>query len=260
MTANQESFRREAIAVLDQSAALNFTRDSLITEHLPVVKLVAKRLTAKLPPWIEADDVHSAGVMGLIDAAARYDERRGVKFRSYAEIRVHGAIVDYLRSLSWAPRGLHRRAKEIDAARSAIEQQTCGTATVAELANELGISVDECHQLLIRVDKLALDQVDTVTADQRTSPASVASDECDPLKRLEAKALLELVWRAVEGLPERESMVLWLYYYEELTMKEIGAIINVNEARVSQLRSKAIATLRLSVQQALRCEHQELPA
>lgn len=131
---------------------------------------------------------------------------------------------------------------------------------MAELANELGISVDECHQLLIRVDKLALDQVDTVTADQRTSPASVASDECDPLKRLEAKALLELVWRAVEGLPERESMVLWLYYYEELTMKEIGAIINVNEARVSQLRSKAIATLRLSVPQALRCEHQELPA
>jgi RNA polymerase sigma factor for flagellar operon FliA len=260
MSANKESFPRKPIAALDQASAFHCTRDSLITEHLPVVKLVAKRLTAKLPPWIEPDDVHSAGVMGLIDAAAKFDERRGVKFRSYAEIRVHGAIVDYLRSLSWAPRGLHRRAKEIDAARLAIEQQNCGTATVAELANELGISVDDCHKLLMRVDKLALDQVDSIGVDSRSSLASVASHDCDPLKRLEGKALFELVWRAVEALPERESMVLWLYYYEELTMKEIGAVINVNEARVSQLHSKAIATLRLSVKQALPSEHPKLPA
>jgi len=258
MAANEQTIVRDTFAAFDQPDSLQATRDALITEHLPVVRLVARRLAAKLPPWIEVDDVHSAGVMGLVDAAAKYDKRRGVKFRTYAEIRVHGAIVDYLRSLSWAPRGLHRRAKEIDAARLAIEQQTCSTATVADLANELDISIDDCHQLLMRVEKLAVDQVDSLAADSRTSQGPAASDACDPLKQLEGKSLLELVWRAVESLPERESMVLWLYYYEELTMKEVGAVLRVNEARVSQLHSRAIATLRREVKQALQSQHPQL--
>src|SRR5262245_33177302 len=123
------------------------SRDELVMANLSVVGFVARRVAAKLPSSVDADDVQGAGMIGLLDAAQKFDPTRGIDFRTYAEVRVHGAILDYLRSLSWAPRGMHRRAKQVDAARSTIEQKTYSRATVEELAGELNKTVDQCHRL-----------------------------------------------------------------------------------------------------------------
>src|SRR5262245_45023522 len=227
------------------------SRDELVLANLSVVGFVARRVGAKLPSSVDADDVHGAGMLGLLDAAQKFDAARGIDFRTYAEVRVHGAILDYLRSLSWAPRGMHRRAKEVEAARATIEQKTCSRATVEELACELNMTVDQCHRLLMQIHTL-----DFCDSDESLTVLDAASslalfDDCNPLAQLEWKDAVKLVWDAIETLPERHKLVLWLYYYEELTMKEVGAVLEVNEARVSQLHSKAIAKLRNAVSQRL---------
>jgi RNA polymerase sigma factor for flagellar operon FliA len=221
-------------------------------DNLSVVEMVVRRLARKLPPTVDLDDIQSAGILGLMDAAQKYDSSRGARFRTYAELRVQGAILDYLRSLSWAPRGMHRRAREIESARSIVEQRISGTATVAELAQELDLTVEQCHEQLMQADTLDFCEVEDLgrELDQvRQSPAT--SDLGDPLLQLEGKAMLGIVWEAIETLPERHKLILWLYYYEELTMKEVGAVLRVNEARVSQLHSKAIAGLREKVNHRL---------
>src|SRR5262249_21167848 len=157
---------------------------------------------------------------------------------------VHGAILDYLRSLSWAPRGMHRRAKQVDAARSTIEQKTYSRATVEELAGELNMTVDQCHRLLMQIHSLDFCEADESLTALDAGISLALYDDCNPLAELEWKDAVKLVWDAIETLPERQKLVLWLYYYEELTMKEVGAVLEVNEARVSQLHSKAIAKLR----------------
>ena len=250
------AFRRISdlsLAPQTQQADSEWTsRDSLVMENLSVVGMVVRRLARKLPPSVEIDDVQSAGILGLMDAAQKFDPSRGARFRTYAELRVQGAILDYLRSLSWAPRGMHRRAKEIDAARSIVEQRKNGTATVTELAEELDLTLEQCHQQLMQVDTLNFCETEDMIreVDQiRQSPTS--SDACDPLLQLEGKAILGVVWEAIDTLPERHKLVLWLYYYEELTMKEVGAVLSVNEARVSQIHSKAITGLRQKVNQRL---------
>ena len=221
-------------------------------ENLSVVGIVARRLARKLPPSVEIDDIQSAGILGLMDAAQKYDSSRGARFRTYAELRVQGAILDYLRSLSWAPRGMHRRAKEIETARSIVEQRKNGTATVTELAQELDLTLEQCHQELMQADTLQFcDTEDLVREGDQIRQSPESRDACDPLLQLEGKALLGIVWEAIDTLSERHRLVLWLYYYEELTMKEVGAVLSVNEARVSQLHSRAIADLRQRVDHRL---------
>jgi RNA polymerase sigma factor FliA len=219
--------------------------------NLSIVGFVARRVGAKLPSSVDPDDVHGAGMMGLLDAAQKFDPARGIDFRTYAEVRVHGAILDYLRSLSWAPRGMHRRAKQVEAARATIEQKSYSRATVEELASELNVSVDQCHRLLMQIHSLDFCEADESLTTLDGGSSQALYDDCNPLAQLEWKAAVKLVWDAIETLPERQKLVLWLYYYEELTMKEVGAVLEVNEARVSQLHSKAIAKLRNAVNQRL---------
>jgi RNA polymerase sigma factor for flagellar operon FliA len=225
------------------------SRDARIVENLAVVGLVMQRLLPRLPSSIEADDLHSAGVMGLIDAAQKYDESREVRFRTYAEVRVRGAMLDYLRSLSWAPRGLHRREREVEAARSAVEQKTHRAATTAEIARELGIAVEECHRLMAQINKLRFGDDDDL-GDERIHSNHhnrCQMDADNPLLRLERRELIDLIWQAARSLPERLQLALRLYYLEEMTMKEVGSTLQVNEARVSQLLSKAVCLLRKEV-------------
>jgi len=232
----------------------NTVRDELVMDNLLLVRKVAARLASKLPPSVEFDDVHGAGVLGLFDAAQKYDPTRGAKFTTYAEVRIHGAIVDYLRSLSWAPRTMYRRAREIDAARSAIEQRTYDRATVADLAQELELTVDQCHHLLMQINTISFYDTEDLPGQSKNIGNVTVSDGSNPLLQLEWKARLELVWEAIETLSERQKLVLWLYYREELTMKEAGSVMGINEARVSQLHSKAIANLRREVSQRLYCQ------
>ncbi len=234
------------------------SRDARIVENLQVVGLVLKRLLPRLPSSIEADDLHSAGVMGLIDAAQKYDESRAVRFRTYAEVRVRGAMLDYLRSLSWAPRGLHRRERELEAARSAVEQKTHRSATASDIARELGISFDECHRLMAEINKLRLGDDDDLGDEsiQLHHFNHRQTDSDDPYFHLERRELIDLVWQAARSLPNRLQLALRLYYLEEMTMKEVGSALEVNEARVSQLLSKAVSLLKEEVFRLLsfRCE------
>ena len=232
----------------DQAFALR-RRDALVTDNLKIVSLVLRRLLPKIPHSIEADDLWSAGVIGLIDAAQKYDSTRAARFRTYAELRVHGAILDYLRSLSWAPRGLHRRRREIETARSAVENRMGRSATESELAEEMGLTIEEQRDMLMLVGRLDLDEADALGEEERTDHHP-ASELDDPLLRIQRKETIALLSQAIKALPERQQLVLWLYYYEELTMKEVGAVLEVNEARVSQLHSKAIAALRRQINQS----------
>ncbi len=222
-------------------------RNELVMENLFVVTQVMKRTVARLPRAVEADDVWSAGVLGLIDAARKFDGAREVRFRTYAETRVRGAMLDYLRSLSWAPRGLHRMEKEIDRARELVERRTCRGATAPEIADELGINIGDCHRLLDRVNRL-----DWSDSDELREDVADAAGRASPAAHLERKELLELIWKAVDLLPERQKLVLWLYYGEEMNMKEVGAVLEVNEARASQLHSKAIQGLRSEMSSRLK--------
>ena len=225
------------------------SRDTLVLDHLSVVGPIARRVASRLPTAVDLDDIHSAGVLGLMDAAQRFDPSRGVKFGAYATVRINGAIVDYLRSLTWAPRGMHRRAKKLDAARQAVEQRKGGQASVSELAQELNVSVDQCHDLLAELSKLDFLDADELAESISSAHQAASTESLDPLRQLEWKAMVDTVERALERLPERHKLVLWLYYYEELTMKEVGQVLKVNESRVSQLHSKALSTLRREVAQ-----------
>jgi RNA polymerase sigma factor FliA len=218
-------------------------------EHLPVVTSIARRLVTKLPPSVCADDIHSVGVIGLIDAAERFDSNRGARFRTYAEVRIKGAMLDYLRSLSWAPRRLHSRARELDRARTSIEQATSRNATVSELAEAMGMTIEQCHMLLLEISSIDLQNSDELWGeDSENRLGSLVADQTsDPSVEIERKEKIEIIRQAVEQLTERQKILLWLYYYEELTMKEVGAVLGVNESRASQIHSKALIALRREV-------------
>lgn len=224
-------------------------RDALVIDNLEIVSSVLQRMLPKLPHSIEADDLWSAGVIGLIEAAQKYDPTRAVRFRTYAEVRVYGAIRDYLRSLSWAPRGLHRRKREIEATRSAVEKRRGRSITASELAEGLGVTVEEQHNLLMLIDRIEVCNIEAISEEEDALGyyRIRASKLDDPLFNIEREEMIVILGRAIEALPERQRVILWLYYFEELTMKEIGAVLGVNEARVSQLHSKAIAVLRRQI-------------
>ena len=228
-------------------------RDRIILDNLSLVEEVVRRMSRRLPANADYGELVSAGVLGLIEAAARFDHSRAVKFRTYAETRVRGAILDHLRSLTWAPRGLHQRARAISAARAAVEQRKCATAVGSEIADELGLSTDEYNRLVADVNRLSISDLNDEASAERPAGSVV-----DPVLGFERQEKLDLISEATEQLPERLRVVLWLYYCEELTLKELGAVLKVNEARASQLHSKAIAAVRHEISKRLtRPQHRE---
>ncbi len=222
-------------------------RNALVEAHLPQVRFIADRMAAKLPPSVDRDDLIGAGVLGLIDAVSRFDPTRGVLFKSYAEMRVRGAMLDSLRDLDWVPRSVRRRAREVEAAYVKLQTSFGRMAEEEEVATELGISVNSFQRLLTELNGL------TVTGygsdDQETTCVlnRVASTDESPLAVYEREELRDRLASAIESLPERDRQVVALYYVEELTMKEIGAVLGVTESRVSQIRSRAILNLRAAL-------------
>lgn len=223
-------------------------RDRLILEHLPVVERVVGRVASSLPSSIDRDDLHSVGILGLISAAERFDHSRAVRFKTYAEVRVKGAMIDYLRSMTWAPRSLFRRMRQVDEARRSVENQTLRNATASEVAGHLGLTTGAYDALMNEIQRIDVSRVDVFDDEQPLSIVRRSTGpEADPSVHLERKEALEIISRSIEDLPERLKLVLWLYYYEQLTMKEVGSVLEVNEARASQLHSKAIAALKCAV-------------
>ena len=233
-------------------------RDELILEYAPLIKYVAQRMAVRLPPYIEIDDLVNAGTIGLIDAIEKFDSNRGVKFRTYAEFRVRGAMLDELRSLDWFPRSLRKKIHQLEEAYGTLEQRLGRSATEEEVAEMLGVDVDEFHKIVHQANGVSLISLEDLgyTPDRKGTDdvldffASEYAD--DPFLHLRIKEIEEIVGEAINYLPEKQRLVVTLYYYEELTMKEIGKVLGITESRVSQIRTEAMIYLRGKLKRVMR--------
>jgi RNA polymerase sigma factor for flagellar operon FliA len=226
-------------------------RDQLIMEHLPQVRLIARRIHDRLPESVSLDDLISTGVVGLIAAIDRFDPAQNVKLKTYAEYKIRGAILDSLRGLDWAPRQQRKRAKQIEAAIFALEQRLHRSPTEEEIATELGQTIEEYHAWLVDARGLTLGSLEAPQGEDehRDMLKYVSdSDESWPSRMLERSELQKVLAEAIEKMPEIEKTVLSLYYYEEMTLREISKIVDLHESRISQLKTQAILRLRAYMQ------------
>lgn len=213
--------------------------DALVLQHAELVKRIAYHLAGRLPATIEVDDLIQAGMIGLIEAAAHYSAERGASFETYAGIRIRGAMLDALRQLDWTPRSVHRKAREAAAAIRSIEAEHQREARDLEVAAQLGLSIEEYHKLMHDAASCHL-----ASLDESPSAQDVADRSADPLRETQDDAFRKALVEAIAGLPERERLVMSLYYDEELNLKEIGAVLKVTESRACQLHGQALVRLR----------------
>jgi RNA polymerase sigma factor for flagellar operon FliA len=222
-------------------------REQLILEHMPQVRLIARRIHDRLPETVSLEDLVSTGVVGLISAIDRYDPSHGVKLKTYAEYKIRGAILDSLRGLDWAPRQQRRRSKLIELAISNLEQSLHRAPNEEEIAAELGIAISEYRDWLTEIRGLNLGSLESHPPDEdgRELLRFVAdSEESWPSNLLERAELRRILAQAIARMPAIERTVLGLYFQEELTLREIASVIQLHESRVSQLKTQAIARLR----------------
>lgn len=225
-------------------------RERLMMEHLASVRFIARKLHRTLPAHVELDDLVSAGMVGLLEACDRFDARRHVQFKSYAQFRIRGAILDWLRSLDWGPRELRRKARSIAEASRILTQQLGRAPAEQEIAAALDMELADFQQLTGELKSLELGSLNaehTRDEDHEELEFVATSPEEDPLHLFLGNESRQRLIDAIEELPEKERLVLTLYYYEELTMREIGATLGVVESRVSQIHSSAIRRLRASL-------------
>jgi len=221
-------------------------RNSLILEHLPQVRLIARRIQERLPDSISLDDLISTGVLGLISAIDNFNPVHNVKLKTYAEYKIRGAILDSLRGLDWAPRQKRRKSKQIEAAIATAEQRLQGPPTEEDIAAELSITLEEYHEWLVEIRGLNLASLEYAGGDQGKDLLHYLPDSGEnlPSLLLERAELERLLASSIELIPEIERTVLSLYYHEELTLREIAQVVNLHESRISQLKSQAIIRLR----------------
>jgi RNA polymerase sigma factor for flagellar operon FliA len=227
--------------------------DALIRDYAPLVKYLARRLACRLPATVCLDDLISAGVLGLMDAIEKYDPTRGTPFKSYAEVRIRGAMLDTLREWDWAPRSVRQKERALTQAYAALERQQGRPADDEDVAAVLGLDLDTFHAWLADVRGVSVVSLDSpleLDADGNTVTAltQLVEDAPGPLQVVEAQDLTRHLAAAIDQLPEREKIVLSLYYYEELTMHEIGQVLALTLSRISQLHTKAILHLRAALQ------------
>jgi RNA polymerase sigma factor for flagellar operon FliA len=223
-------------------------RERLIMEHLPQVKLIARRIHERLPESISLDDLISSGTVGLIAAIDRYDSDQGVKLRTYAEYKIRGAILDSLRDMDWAPRRQRRRARSIQQATAAIEQRTQTAPTVEEIAAELGITVSECREWVNDSRTLSFTSLDTTSKDDEGNEMArqfAGTEELLPSRVFERAELREVLTQAIQHMPRQERTVLSLFYHEDMTLREIAKVMELHESRISQLKVQALSRLRV---------------
>ena len=221
-------------------------KNSLLTEHAPLVKRLAHQMKAKLPPSVEVDDLVQAGMMGLLDAINRYEENHGAQFETYAVLRIRGAMLDELRSSDWMPRSTRANMRKVEQAMATLQQQLGRPPSESEVAKSLKLSLADYQDLLGDSGGHQLVYYEDFHDDDGGDGFldRYAVDDDDPLKSLLDTDFRQTVIDAIDALPPREKMLMGLYYEEELNLKEIGAVMGVSESRVSQLHTQAVARLR----------------
>jgi RNA polymerase sigma factor for flagellar operon FliA len=226
-------------------------KDHLLTEHMPLVKRLAHHMKAKLPPNVEVDDLIQAGMIGLLDAISRYEETHGAQFETYAVLRIRGAMLDELRNSDWLPRSMRQNMRKIESAMSTLQQKLGHPPSESEVAKLLKLSLSDYqdmlsdgggHQLLYYEDFHDVEGSDSFLD-------RYAVDDADPLRSLLDGDFRQAVIDAIDALPEREKILMGLYYEEELNLKEIGAVMGVSESRISQLHTQAVARLRSTLRE-----------
>ena len=232
-------------------------RDQLIMDYAPLIRFVAQRIAARLPSNIDIDDLISAGVIGLMDAIEKYDPSRDNKFKTYAEFRIRGAILDELRSQDWVPRSVRDKAKKIERAYAELEQKFGRAVSDQEVSKALGIGIDEYYEMSSKVKSVTLLSIDELSGPNQQERKSLLDclenvNSKNPFAQLKSKGLKNVLVKSIEELPEKQKLVLSLYYYEDLNLKEIGRILEVTESRVSQLHTQAVEKLRARLKDQLK--------
>jgi RNA polymerase sigma factor for flagellar operon FliA len=224
--------------------------EEMLREHLPMVRFLALRIRERLPQQVEMEDLISAGIVGLMDALQKFDPEKKVQFRTYAQFRVRGAMLDSLRALDWGPRDLRRKGRAVEEAIRSLSTTLGKAPTENEVAKKMGLDLNAYQQLLGELSGLELGSLNAVPGEDAGVEVLAlipAGPEDDPFLQCQSSEMRRLLAEAIAQLPERERMVLTLYYYEELTMREVGATMGVVESRVSQLHSSAMARLRVAL-------------
>ena len=224
------------------------SKEEKILENAPVVKYIANRLEVRLPPYMSREDLISAGIIGLNDALDKFDASKGAKFKTYAEYRIKGAMLDELRKMGWASRSVMTGIKKIEAAMNTLKFKLGREPEDLEIANELDVDIDTYYKMILKSRGARLLSLDAVMPDGNTPGFTrLISNLPSSFDELKIKELKEIISRAISNLPQKEQMVISLYYYDELTLKEIGQVLGLTESRISQIHSKTIIRLRAAL-------------
>ncbi len=232
-------------------------RNELINTFTPIIKYIASRMAHKLPSHISPDDLVSCGIIGLIDAIDKFDVKKEVQFKTYAEFRIKGAMLDELRALDWMPRSVRRKISELETAYAKLEKVLGRPATDEEVAESLDIDLEKFYKLLDETKTVSFMDIDllrkkaTVPVDSSLAESLFHGDQEDPFTIITLSQLRNLMGHAISELPKNEKLTVSLYYFDELTMKEIGQVLGYTESRISQMHSKAMLRLRNKLKQAL---------
>ena len=234
----------------------NKRKNMLILKHMPLIRFIAKKMIMRLPSNVEIDDLISCGMMGLMDAIDKYDPQRENKFQTYAEFRIRGAMLDELRSQDWVPRSIRDKAKMLDNAISNLKLELNREPQDEEVAERLNLNLDEFYEFLNKVRPVSLFSIheseNMPQLDRKLIFSLIGDSRLEtPFSKLNGKDVRDLLIKAIESLPEKQRVVLSLYYYEDLNLKEIGRVLRVTESRISQLHTQAVANLRSQLQRTL---------
>lgn len=231
-------------------------KDQIVIEYAPLVKFIAQKIASRLPSNIELDDLISCGVIGLMDAIDKFDSSRDNKFKTYAEFRIRGAILDELRAQDWVPRSVRDKAKQLERAYSKLESELGRPATDEEMCAELSCNMDEFHEMLNKAKSVSLLNIDDASTfskgDKRLMiNLTEGGKSSNPYSAVSYKNIQSRIKEGIKALPEKQRLVLSLYYYEDLNLKEIGQVLEVTESRVSQLHTQAVLKLKAKLQNDL---------
>jgi RNA polymerase sigma factor for flagellar operon FliA len=230
---------------IDQGKTDPAVREELVVKYAPLVKYIAGRMAMRLPPNVSKEELNSAGIVGLLDALDKFDSKMGIKFETYAEHRIRGTILDELRRMDWIPRSVRKDIHRIEEAMIALRSKLGREAEDIEVAQEMGVDIDAYYKMLSRARGIGLLSLDEIMPDGSRPPfAQQASDGPSAFDELKIKETKEVIAKALLGLSQKEQLVISLYYYDELTLKEIAEVLNLTESRISQIHSKAIIRLR----------------